>query len=130
MGESEMVEAAELDISPAAAAALTAAGDGWFSREQVVKAARFTGSGAWSWRLGSGLVEARNDPFGYTFARGTETVAEYRELAATAGVAARHPADWPDLTGGAKPRTVRANPDLDLGRGALVTPPRPYRRRG
>jgi hypothetical protein len=37
---------------------------------------RFTGSGAWPWQLGSGFVEARD---GYTFARRTETVEEYRQ---------------------------------------------------
>jgi hypothetical protein len=181
MRESEMVEAARLEIDPNAAAKM--AGDGWFGREQAVKAARqaitawamavngddsalasiadpnwvrtlmlpgtygvprphwvvapgpaltelaiwkfepgaspptlkvkwqfagrrrwidadpsvagdgdgdeltlvgwlelgFTGSGAWPWRLSHGFVEARGDRFGYTFARGTETVDEYRQ---------------------------------------------------
>jgi hypothetical protein len=183
MRESEMVEAAQVDIDPNAAAKMTAAVDGWFGREQAVKAVRqavtawamavngdesalasiadpnwvrtlmfpgtynaprphwvvapgpalteltiwkfepaaspptlkvkwqfagrrrwidadpsvagdgdgdelilvgwlelgFTGSGAWPWRLSHGFVEACGDRFGYTFARGTETVDEYRQ---------------------------------------------------
>jgi hypothetical protein len=40
MSESEMVAAAELDVYPDAAAAMTEVGDGWFGRERAVKAAR------------------------------------------------------------------------------------------
>jgi hypothetical protein len=40
MSEFEMVEAAELDVYPDAAAAMTEAGGGWFGRELAVKAAR------------------------------------------------------------------------------------------
>jgi hypothetical protein len=40
MNESEMVEAAELDVYPDAAAAMTEAGAGWFGRELAVGAAR------------------------------------------------------------------------------------------
>jgi hypothetical protein len=39
MSESEMVEAAELDVYPDAAAAMTEAGDGWFGTELAVGAA-------------------------------------------------------------------------------------------
>ena len=40
MSESEMVEAADLEVYPDAAAAMTEAGQGWFGRELAVKAAR------------------------------------------------------------------------------------------
>jgi hypothetical protein len=40
MRESEMVEAAAIDVYPDAAAAMTEAGDGWFGRELAVEAAR------------------------------------------------------------------------------------------
>jgi hypothetical protein len=40
MSESDMVEAADLDVYPGAAAAMTEAGGGWFGRELAVQAAR------------------------------------------------------------------------------------------
>ena len=40
MNEAEMVEAVEFDVYPTAAATMTEAGRGWFSRESAVKAAR------------------------------------------------------------------------------------------
>jgi hypothetical protein len=39
ISESEMVEAAELDVYPGAAVAMTEAGGGWFGRESAVGAA-------------------------------------------------------------------------------------------
>jgi hypothetical protein len=64
MREAEMVQAAEVDSYPVAAAAMTEGGDGWFGRELAVKAARLAVT-AWAMAVNGdrSALEQITDPF-------------------------------------------------------------------
>jgi hypothetical protein len=59
---------------------------GWTDEEQVfvgMVTLRFTGSGAWPWRLAQGHVSTLDDYLGYTFVSRFETAEEYRRRTGT-----------------------------------------------